>query len=198
MNNVWEFGGMKRYLKEPWNLLREIFNNFKYSWQRITKGYCDRDLWSIDDWFMKIMPDMLEQFKDTRNGSPGCLGEFYTNDDGICCNDSCHEEWDKILNEMIFLFREMNKETCSRKNIFQEEYDKIWREFEEKCGVFGEKLDKDKQKTMTRAYFPSDFPEYKEISDKYLEYDMELEKYREECKDKALELFSKYYFHLWD
>ena len=74
---------------------------------------------------------MLQQLKDTRHGSPRCLGEDYVNEYGIRCNDTCHEEWDNILDEMIFLFHEMNEETCQKKNITGEEYEKTWKDFEQ-------------------------------------------------------------------
>lgn len=149
---------------------------------------------------MSIVPDMLQQFKDTKHGSPGVLGEDYVNEEGILCNDTCHEEWDKILDEMIFAFREMNKETCQRKNIYEEEHKKVYAEFEEKYGVFGQKLETETGKTSVgrRIHFPSELPAYKEIEDKYYQYDKELWKYRQECKDKAFELFSKWFYHLWD
>ena len=36
-------------------------------------------------------------------------------------NDTCHEEWDKILERMIFLWRETDEESCSKKNPYEEE-----------------------------------------------------------------------------
>ena len=114
MKKVWDSKELRWRIRQPWKLPRFVFENMKYSWQRITKGYCDKDLWNIDGWFMDIMPNMLQQFKENRNGSPSVLGSDYVNADGIRCNDTCHEEWDKILDEMIFLFKEMNEETCKR------------------------------------------------------------------------------------
>lgn len=199
MNNVWEWNEIKRYVKQPWKIPGVIFDNVRYSWQRITKGYCDKDLWSIDYWFMSVVPDMLQQFKDTKQGSPGVLGEDYIAEDGILCNDTCHEEWDKILEEMIFLFREMNEETCQKKNIFEDEHRKVQNEFEEKYGFFGEKLEANIEKSAgKRIHFPSELPEYKDIEEKYFEYKKELYNYMEECKDKAFELFAKWFYHLWD
>lgn len=136
MKNVWERNTFKWYYRKPWKLPRLLFKHIKYSWQRITKGYCDKDLWSIDSWFIKIIPDMLQQFKETRKGSPGCLGQVYVDDKGITCNDICHEEWDKILEEMIFLFREMDEDECQRENPYREEHEKTRNEFEEKNGSF--------------------------------------------------------------
>ena len=46
---------------------------------------------------------MLHQLKETRHGSPGGLSEDYVNEDGILFNDTYHEEWDKILDEMFFV-----------------------------------------------------------------------------------------------
>ena len=68
-----------------------------------------------------MIPDMLQNLKDTRHGSPGYLGENYINEDGILVNDTCHEEWDKVLERMIFLWRETDEESCSKKNPYEEE-----------------------------------------------------------------------------
>lgn len=75
---------------------------------------------NIDYWFMNLMPDMLQQFKDMKHGSPGSLGTEYTDENGILRNDGSEEEWDKILEHMIFLFREMNKETCKKENPYRD------------------------------------------------------------------------------
>ena len=149
---------------------------------------------------MEIMPNMLQQFKETRHGSPCSLGEEYVNEDGILCNDSCHEEWDKILEEMIFLFSEMNEDTCQKKNIYEKEHEKVSKEFEEKYGIFGEKLEKhnNNHENGIRVHLPSEFPEYKDIEERYYDYEKELVQYRESCKDKAFVLFAKWFYSLWD
>jgi len=41
-------------------------------------------------------------------------------------------------------------------------------------------------------------PKYKQISDKYLNEDEKLERYRRECKDKALDMLKQYFYDLWD
>ncbi len=116
MKNVWSIHELRWTLRRPWELPCYFFKNIQYSFQRIVKGYCNRDLWNIDDWFMSVMPDMLKEFKAGKHGAPCCLGTEYLNEDGILCNDTCHEEWDRILDEMIYWFQEMNEETCQRKN----------------------------------------------------------------------------------
>lgn len=184
---------------------QKIYNEqLKYARQRAERGFCDRDLWNIDHWFLTLMPEMLKEYKKKRHGSPGCLGENYTNEDGTLVNDTCHEEWDKILDKMIFLFRECCEDTCSRKNPYEDEYLKAFAEFEKKYGFFGEKLETPKEKELNKNtgchafHSMSELPEYEEINRKYTEYNRELDEYREKCRIEAMELFTKWLPYLWD
>lgn len=117
----------------------------QWSKQRITRGYCDCDVWEMFSFLQTLIPDMLQTLKDTRMGSPGYLGENYTNENGILVNDTCHEEWNCILDKMIFLWREAEKDTCSQKNPFDEAHSKAMDEFTERFGLFGNKLQTEKE-----------------------------------------------------
>ena len=129
MNSVFE----KQYRKR-------FFRCIKWAWQRATKGYCDKDLWSIDEWFLSIMPDMLEGFKKTRIGYPGELSKAFDDKlDEDTLNKLGNEMWDKILDDMIRLMKEAN--------------------------TIG---------------------------------DLDRYEYHTHCKDEALKLFSKWFYHLWD
>lgn len=152
-----------------------------------------------------IIPDMLQNLKDTRHGSPGYLGENYTNADGVLVNDTCHEEWDKILEQMIFLWQETDEETCSKKNPYEEEHSKALGEFHDKYGFFGFKLQTEKELEENRkrggggtVHFMHELPEYKEISDKYGEERNRLDEYRRSCKDEAIDMLKQYFYDLWD
>lgn len=105
--------------------IKHFFKCVKWSKQRITRGYCDCDVWEMFSFLQTLIPDMLQTLKDTRTGSPGYLGENYTNENGILVNDTCHEEWNCILDKMIFLWREAEKDTCSQKNPFDEAHSNI-------------------------------------------------------------------------
>ena len=87
-----------------------------------------------------INGECMDLYRDNRHGSPGYLGENYKNKDGILVNDTCHEEWDKILDRMIFLWRELDENTCTKKNPYEDEYMKASEEFDNKYGLLGEKL----------------------------------------------------------
>ncbi len=182
--------------------------NIKFAYQRIRYGYCDSDVWSIDYWFLKVMPGMLQQLKETTHGYPCFQGSI---SHSACGNDVSEDidktgakKWDDILSKMIFLLNEANDDTCTKRNKYEEEYDKAQEEFENKYGLFGERLmteeekAKEKNEGTHRLYMLRDVPEYKEISELYFNELRVLGEYRDDCKNKALELFSKWFWDLWD
>ena len=137
--------------------IKHFFKCVKWSKQRITRGYCDCDVWEMFSFLQTLIPDMLQTLKDTRTGSPGYLGENYTNENGILVNDTCHEEWNCILDKMIFLWREAEKDTCSQKNPFDEAHSKAMDEFTERFGLFGNKLQTEKERKIESAVAEEQF-----------------------------------------
>ncbi len=206
MKNVWNKESYKRFWRshEIFYIVKQFFRDIKYSLQRITKGYCDKDLWDISDWFLKLMPDMLTEYKKTRHGSPGILGKNYKNEKELLVNDECHHEWDRILSKMIFLFREADEDTCRKKNPYEKAYMEAFDTFSKKYGVMGEKLrtpeeiKRNKKEHVITYHSMEELDEYKEICENYRKCEKELSEYRLKCKDKAFELFSKWFYHLWD
>lgn len=185
-------------------VVRTFVKDLKYCGQRINRGWCDADLYSIHDWFLVTVPSMLEQYKRTRHGSPGVLGENYQNRDGVLVNDTCHEEWDAILERMIFLFHEADEYSCQRKNPCEDAYMEMRREFDQEYGCFGEKLETPEEKAERMrtgahtVHFPSEVPAYADIDERYRAEKEKLEEYRNQCKDEAFQIFSEWFFHLWD
>lgn len=110
----------------------------------------------------------------------------------------------KILDEMIFLWREANETTCSKKNRYEQEYQNAQEEFERKYGVFGEKLrseediEHEKNTGCRIIYGITKAPEYQEIWDKYSQEQRDIEAYRHECKDQAFDLMKEHFYDLWD
>lgn len=89
------------------------------------------------------------------------------------------EEWDRELDTMIHYFIEATEEGCSEKNEYEEQYNKRWWDSFDKKGM---------------AYVIDD----SELRDKYLQRSYEIDEYRENMKNKGFEMFSKYFWNLWD
>ena len=41
-------------------IVRQFFDDVKYTYQRARYGYCDLDLWNIDSWFLDIIPREMQ------------------------------------------------------------------------------------------------------------------------------------------
>ena len=72
--------------------IRLFFRQFKWAWQRATRGYCDSDVWDLDTFYLDLFYATLIRFADTTNGYPG-TDEFPT-----------PESWDKYLRDMAIDF----------------------------------------------------------------------------------------------
>ena len=196
----------------------DSFTSIKWTWQRATKGYCDLDTYGVGDWFLNTLPDMLESIKNNRVGFPSVLqeegmehyglksmDEYNTSSEELRdkVDDYGNEKWGEILSEMIFLLREANEDTCSKVNPYEEEYHRVSEDFRKKYGEWGEKLLTEEEKAKAKKsgsypmYLPSHLPEYKEISELYFNKDNKIREYQEQCKDKALEMFTKWFYSLW-
>ena len=168
----------------------EFRRDIKYSIQRIRKGYCDPDAWAITDWFLGIMPAMLQELKDTRSSSPpteDCIAHAMIVDDGDR-QDEMHAAWDAVLERMIFLMKEADERTCSQENPYADEYLEILNQsMQSKMDELG---------NVHTRYEIAD--ENQPLEETYRQEEKRLEAYRKNCKDEALALFSKWFYQLWD
>ena len=96
-NNIWngyDFAmsglGEKSRL---WGKIKHIKRCLKWSKQRVVRGYCDSDVWNMFGYLQMLILDMLQNLKDNRNGSPGFLGENYTDEDGIWVKGGFSNSW---------------------------------------------------------------------------------------------------------
>lgn len=198
MYSVFILSNVKEYFKskELHNIPKEIFRDLKCCVQRIKRGFCYRDIWSIDDWFLSVIPDMLDELKNTQHGFPT---RFLKNNgsDTDEERDRAAKKWEEILTEMAFLFREANEETCQRKNPYEEEHGIVLHKFFERFGFNGKWV---KKKDGTRVFIRqlSDIPKYKELDENYRRVERELCEYRYDCQKKALSMFAEYFNDLWD
>ena len=97
---------------------RMFFRQFKWAYQRVTKGYCDFDYWDMDTHLSYLIPDMLERFIKDGHGYPG-NDEFPT-----------PEAWNEYLQKTIDLFRYSQSELPN-------EYEDAWvKQLEERDFLF--------------------------------------------------------------
>ena len=177
-----------------WERIKGFGRNIVWSMQRVKRGYSDYDVWGMDSYLQRLIPDMLITLKKNHHGAP-------TIDED---SDVCHAKWNKTLNRMIFLWRESNEETCSKKNPYEEEYLKCAEAFEKKYGFWGEKLrtkseiSEEKKKGLSTLHFMDEVPEYKEIYERYRAEEDRLEEYRHKCWSKAMDMLKEWYWDLWD
>ena len=187
--NVWRpFSGFE--YKRPWrvwDLLKQIRKDIKWAHQRIWNGYCDYDLYSIYDWFLEIMPCMLEKYKTTRHGSPvGKNTQLLPMTDEER-DQAIHDEWDHTLDRMIFLLREMDEHD----NPYTDDYMKMIIKYREGPIEHADGSVSYRHKDITD-------PKDKELSKKYHDEIKRIDEYRNDCKKIFFEEFSEHFYDLWD
>lgn len=216
MNSLFE----KPRVLHPIQTLKDFFTSWKWACQRVRKGYCDRDLYSVSDWFVEMIPDMIEEIKKNKHGVPTPIFDEAIEEFGLNpkeywnipreAHSNIHvqiearaiDKWENILVRLTFLLHEAKEETCSKENSFSEQYNLICKEFKSKYGEWGEKLQTPEERENAqkrgshRVYFPSDLPEYQEVCECYLREEQKLYDYREKCVKEALELFSTWFYSL--
>ena len=136
--------------------IKSIKNKIKMAYQRAKRGYADQDVWDLHSWFMEIMPKMLQNLKDTSHGFPI---EFKS-----------ESEWFEILERMIFLLHEMDEDSCTYKNPYEDKWFEV---------VTHQKRDE-------------------ELVKMYLGEEKNKWNYINLCKKEFFDLFSKYFYNLWD
>lgn len=90
--------------------IKNFFFDLKMKHQRAKKGYCDRDVWNVCTFIEETLLNILIEFRTTHMSYP------------MECKTV--EEWDKIIDRMIFLLGEMDEDKCSFKTDHLE--DKIY------------------------------------------------------------------------
>ena len=101
---------IKRFL----NVLRHFrmaMRRVRWGYQKATRGWSDRDIWSLFGFHAKIIRDTLKYYQENRMGSPVLPDK---NNDKVQVpddwhGDKTHEKWDKELDKMIKSFDRAHK-----------------------------------------------------------------------------------------
>ena len=101
-------GYSKKYcLLHPWVVVAHKFRDIHCAWQRARKGYCYRDIWDIDRWFLSLIPNMLDEYIKIHNGYP---------------SEMTDEEWVDIVQRLSKSFKNADELTTEFVNPYAEEY----------------------------------------------------------------------------
>ena len=103
----------QRYVyRNPLRNIKDFLRRFKYAYQRITKGYCDTDLWNLDYYLICLLSEALKEFSETTYSYPMNLTE---------------EEWRQKLLEMSNHFSNISEYTNNDiNNRAEKSFDDYW------------------------------------------------------------------------
>ena len=120
--DVYEYGKKTGSLADR---LKSFRLRRKWTRQRAKRGFCDADVWAIDEWFLQIMPNMIEVLADNYEGYPLPFRDEYCDinkidGDAGSIDTYCAAGWKRQLRDMARMFREANEESCSFNNSVEE------------------------------------------------------------------------------
>jgi len=84
--------------KCPLKNMRLFCCNVKYAWQRVTQGYCNRDVWNLDSYYLNLFHATLLHLAEHHMGYPGT--EPFEED----------EKWTEFLYDLSIKFYQANEE----------------------------------------------------------------------------------------
>lgn len=86
-----------KYPANWWDNVKQFIRNVKYAWQRVTCGYCDRDVWGLCDYYLDIFHFTLRDLALHHYGYPGT--EPFDTDD----------KWKDYLMDISWKFYQANE-----------------------------------------------------------------------------------------
>ena len=134
------------------------FRKFRWFFVRGWKGWAPNDTWCFHGYLAKVIKEGCQHLKEIQHGHPGNMTE---------------EEWDKILDEIIWSFDMVNKISESDVYMYIEEW--------------GEEKNKEMEKTLSDMAVENGYEPYYYMS-----------KEEHERMQKGLKLFIENIWSLWD
>jgi len=151
-----------------------FFYKIKCGYQRITRGYSDSDLWNMDSWFIDTIPNMLRDFVKQHN-------EIFVS----------NEEMEQKIERICYCLKESREDTCSKTNEYEDEYTDLMFNGRSLSDIMVPCEDNDK-------LYKFDFGEVpEELRENYRNRTIQINKYRENMKNEALNTFKDIFWSLW-
>lgn len=127
--------------------IKHFFKNIKWVWQRITRGYADCDIWSLDAWLVCLLPQAIRTLESKLHGHPYDMTEEEWHEYLLKMATHfenyyvAHIEWENPIELPSFSVEELFEKNGQKlrrlsidevKNYDYQEKRKLWREEEEK------------------------------------------------------------------
>lgn len=188
--NVLTYGYLpKTYLPNWGRNLWQFFRNIKYAYQRVTRGFCDQDVWSLSDFYSELFYQSLNHLANTTIGCPAG-GEFEDSD-----NITGFEKWQNCLKEMAEHF--LNTQEYNEDVPINQELLRLFTEMESYIQDYKfVKLFDSSCSQLEEVYKDED--KYNKAREIWLAKEEEAYEFRNSEKDIAFSMMQKYFFNLWD
>lgn len=108
-------------IKTPIKNIKHFLFDLKCCRDRILKGYCEKDAWDMDRWFLEVVPGVLDCLREQVDSYPSNLPDKQASENGgASCgvqsisleDDGRLAEWKGILKEMADAFRAADKNSA--------------------------------------------------------------------------------------
>ena len=158
---------------------RDVYREVKFAYQRLTRGWDDRAVWSIDWWLDRMMPDVLRKLKKDKHGTPMSMfptDAEYVRDDGNpteAAHDIAIRRWEETLDKMIAGFEAHRR---MDEGLYEEELGEY--PLRRPDGVSKE--------------------DWKKVSDERYKASRLLEERDQKIFEEGMKLFVEHYGSLWD
>jgi hypothetical protein len=164
-----------------WDIYHHVlwfFRSLYCAWERATKGYCYRDLWSLNWFYTQLFIDSIREFKKGLHGAPQ---EFFDDD-----KENQIERWENYLEEMAQHFYNSLEENNPDKNEFADEFHRLRLL----------KIEKDEHGYSVMKNHTE--PEAVAIREKWFAREKELHEWRYAELNKGLDMLKENFSALWD
>lgn len=173
MRSIWHFPLRKSYyLLHPIKLIKQMICNLHNAKMRLKFGFCDYDVWSMDAWFLKVVPPMLRKLADEGMAYPG-VEPFET-----------PEKWHSWLYSVADRLESCKEDKQNERNPYYKEYMDLIEEEIEK----GNFLKQDDTLTLQRN----------KVCNKYFNKMREIEQESHLVLKECFAELAEHFWELWD
>lgn len=124
------------YVRKPWEYFECLYRTLRWFYQRGTKGYCERDVWSLDCHLTSYMGNALRDLAGQVQGTPIIdTGRVFT--DPNDCDTFTIEEWKATILYLAETF-DIGRSMEDFKYLTTDDYQNAKKRFDHGMAMFSE------------------------------------------------------------